>query len=395
MTTRKRKRGETKKDEEETNTSSESYIANPFASVKEGDFEIHAAEGVSSSNDVFFQKANESLPSPPFQMVMVAPTNTGKSTTIVNMLKRDLFGYKKYFTKIRIFSESLTTDAIWQTLTDEQLRDSFDTIDDDEIREVWEEQQESFEEDGRDAHRELWIFDDAISKLKKGSNSKPSAVMDVYMRGRHSNISVIVTSQFYKLLPTIIRKNMRYLILYNITNKDEVKALYSEVSVQPSFKDFNKLCKTAWKQKYHFLNIHLAEPDMEKRYFLNFSHRINPDTLALEPLKGQKVDNSSEALEARRNSGKEAEEPQTKKDDDSKEALKTPADDVSDVSGLDTSGDEAEDSSSEKEEEEEEEAEEEEDEESDEELSESSTEEDSDDGYNPPKKNKHKKRRLA
>lgn len=377
MSSKKRKRS-TLSGEEQT-ADSESFVAEPFPSVGENDFSIHAAEGVSSSNDLFFQKANDSLPSPPFQMVMVAPTNTGKSTTIVNLLKRDVFGYKDYFTKVRVFSESLTTDPIWQTLTDEQLADSFDTIDDDEIRHVWDTQKEAFEKDGRDAHRELWIFDDAISKLKKGSNSKPSAVMDVYMRGRHSNISPIVTTQFYKLLPTVIRKNMRYLILYNITNKDEVKALYSEVSVQPTFKDFNKICKTAWQKKFNFLNIHLAEPDMEKRYFLNFTDRIDPTTLALEPLKGVKVDNTSEAVEKRRNSGKvEETESGNKKAQEERDKQRA---DESDVSGLDSSDDEegvvSDDDKPKKKKVEEEDDEEEEDEEEDEEST-SESESDSD-----------------
>ena len=37
------------------------------------------------------------LPQPPFRMVFVAPTNSGKTTVINNMLSKPVFGYKAVF----------------------------------------------------------------------------------------------------------------------------------------------------------------------------------------------------------------------------------------------------------------------------------------------------------
>lgn len=292
------------------------FIPVPFKGDKPDDFEVRPVDDALSSNDTSFQLANDSLVQPPFQMVVVSPTNSGKSTMIVNLITRKQFGYADYFTRVRVWSESLCTDNIWQVLTDKQLGDSFDEYDEEKIREVWDEQKERVLSEGREKHRELWIFDDMVSNLKKGSGgTKSNVIMDLYMRGRHTNISIIVTSQSYKMMPTTTRKNARWLILFQITNLEELKAIYNELGIEPTFRDFRQMCAKVWEHKYAFVNSHIFEPRIEDRYFFNFTHQITPQ-LEFKPLETRAVDN-------RRNENvtpKELKKRQKPKHDDVKKA---------------------------------------------------------------------------
>ena len=60
----------------------------------------------------------EHLPQPPFRLVVIGSSNSGKSNMIKNMITRDdEFGYKKHFgDNIIIFSKTLGLDSTWSTL---------------------------------------------------------------------------------------------------------------------------------------------------------------------------------------------------------------------------------------------------------------------------------------
>lgn len=279
-------------EEEEKKTG---FIENPF-NEEEGvlDFEVKAVKEASSSNDHKWEMANISLMRPPFQLVMVAPTNTGKSTVLVNLLKRKQFGYADYFKRVRVFSKSLLTDGIWAVLTDEQLGDSYEEYNADRLLKDWEEQKKAVEKDGRDAHPELWIFDDMAAELMN-RGGKPTPIMSLYMRARHTNISVVVTSQKYRLITSAVRTNARWMILFNITNQAELKQIYEELGIEDNYKEMRNLFRAAWKHsRFSFVNAHLGEPRVEDRYFVDFNKKLTADGKVIPLKKMLKVDNTEE-----------------------------------------------------------------------------------------------------
>ena len=64
------------------------------------------------------------LPNLPMRMLVIAPSNGGKSNMLKNMLLRSDFGYKNYFTEQNvlnyfIFSRTLHADPTWDSLVKE------------------------------------------------------------------------------------------------------------------------------------------------------------------------------------------------------------------------------------------------------------------------------------
>lgn len=88
----------------------------------------------------------------------------------------------------------------------------------------------------------LFIFDDLISELYK--NSKSKEIMDFIFNRRHilknGMISIIITSQKYKIIPPIIRSNITVFIFFKLNNID-VKHVKEELIFNPD--DFASVLK--------------------------------------------------------------------------------------------------------------------------------------------------------
>ena len=52
----------------------------------------------------------------------------------------------------------------------------------------------------------------------------------LYIRGRHQYISTITSTQVYKAISTIIRKNMTHLFVYRLRNASDLEAWNEELS---------------------------------------------------------------------------------------------------------------------------------------------------------------------
>lgn len=68
----------------------------------------------------------------------------------------------------------------------------------------------------------LFVIDDLVADLHKNSRSKE--IMDFIFNRRHilhnGMISIIITSQKYKRVPTVIRSNITFIIFFRLNNMD-------------------------------------------------------------------------------------------------------------------------------------------------------------------------------
>lgn len=206
------------------------------------------------------------LPQPPFRMVFNAQSNSGKSTVIANLILRKE-GYAGYFKsdRIHIFSPNLLVDDIWENLSDDTLGVSFDDFNMADLLALWEESKREIEKEGKKKdNARLIIVDDSIDKIFN-RNGKPQGLEAMYTKARHDNISMIVSSQSYNLIPKTIRTNLNALLIFRLYNQKELVDIYKEHGGTMPMKEFFSMVQKVWSEKkYNFLFIDYTKDEKHK-----------------------------------------------------------------------------------------------------------------------------------
>ena len=160
-------------------------------------------------------------------------------------------------------------DPAFLCLNDEILSNSWDGYLPHLLEDIYNKQKEVVEEEGKKkSNAKLVILDDVISDVY--SRNKPSILSTMFMMCRHVNISIILTSQQYKLIPKPIRVNCSSLICFRIHNNEEIRNLYQEHGGILSYKQFEAILKYCWQGKYDFIYCELANATPVYRFRRNF-----------------------------------------------------------------------------------------------------------------------------
>ena len=173
------------------------------------------------------------LPSLPMRMLVVAPSNGGKSNILKNMLLRPEFGYRDYFTDSKtgalnyfVFSRTLGANHTLDPLVDQlpkfhAYREWDDTI----IRDIMEYSRLKTE------RGVLLLLDDMITDTKAFNKCSGNLLNELAFMGRHHKVSFIITSQSYTSIQRPIRINSSAVIAFNLKNKREEQAFLDEQSM--------------------------------------------------------------------------------------------------------------------------------------------------------------------
>jgi hypothetical protein len=209
------------------------------------------------------------LPKPPFRLLMVAQSHSGKTTCIMNMITKNSM-YKKYFNnRIHIFSRNILNDPAFLCLNEDILSNSWDGYLPHLLEDIYNKQKQKTEEEGKTKkNAQLIILDDVISDVY--SRNKPSILSTMFMMCRHVNISIILTSQQYKLIPKPIRVNCSSLICFRIHNNEEIRNIFNEHGGILSYKQFEIILRYCWQGKYDFMYFELANATPMFRFRRNF-----------------------------------------------------------------------------------------------------------------------------
>lgn len=197
-----------------------------------------------------YPKIKHPLPKPPFCLCLVAPTKSGKSNLIVNLLKNSYFGYDEIFKEIYYISPTVGIDETLRSINEDDDIIKIDDEDDlkylDDILNDIVKSQKSKPKEEREPV--LIVLDDCLDYLKKSKrlDSLPSY-------SRHYNISIIITSQVYNALPTKLRKNASSYLIARIYNNKDLQNIEEEIGA--NFHDFRNNYDKATKEKYSFLYI--------------------------------------------------------------------------------------------------------------------------------------------
>ena len=115
------------------------------------------------------------------------------------------------------------------------------------------------------------ILDDFIDN--QVFNSRRSCVASLFKRGRHCNISVILTSQYFKDIPRNIRQLAHYRFIFNPYDDDALNDIAEENRLSLSKNQFIELFKKYMTERHTFILI-----DKKKgRILKNFTDVIFKD----------------------------------------------------------------------------------------------------------------------
>ena len=163
------------------------------------------------------------LPAPPFRMIVLGQSGSGKSSFVYSMLKKY---YKGYFDQIVIFSGTVDSNSAWNKIKDHQ-GDSPQVFNeyDGQAVETYLEQIECEHTravgDGDHPNRILLVFDDLV--CDGISNRHKMAIMDkLFVQiSRHYHVSVMILTQYYTALNRNQRAiNCSHIVIYPISKND-------------------------------------------------------------------------------------------------------------------------------------------------------------------------------
>lgn len=203
---------------------------------------------------------NPLLPQPPFLLSVVAPRRSGKSNLLVDLLIDDNKLCKK-FDVIFIWSRTYHHDSKWKNiqLPPGSVFTSFVEREALVLLELTEAVTR------KNAFSSLWIFDDMIAD-KIMNTHRMGALEAIAVRGRHSNISLVIISQQVMSLSPAIRNNSTNLVIFRIRNSDELEKIARENRESLDAAQFMDIYDYATRDPFSFLHINNQEQDPKLRF---------------------------------------------------------------------------------------------------------------------------------
>lgn len=173
------------------------------------------------------------LPKPPFRWVILGATGSGKTVFIKNIIfdnEEGDFGYNKYFDEIYVWSGSIDDAKKFVALLTKyniknvNIRQTFDEND---VKSLFT----SIEDDIKQHDikpRILFVLDD---QLWNGISSryKDGIIDNIFYRGRHLGISILIAAQKYaKLNQNVRRDNVSHITIFAGVNNKELDMVVNE-----------------------------------------------------------------------------------------------------------------------------------------------------------------------
>lgn len=198
-------------------------------------------------------KANNSL-----VWVISARRGAGKSTMLMNVLSSKA-GWRGHFDTIYFVSPTAAQDDKMLPLVEECSQDGnfYDEFDEAVCAQIFDKIKQQVEQAAQHKQRkpkQLLILDDCIMDMRK--NKQQSVLNRMVVQSRHFGVSLVVTTQKYNALPTIIRGNMDCLSQFASYNAKELATVIDDLSINADL--FHRMYSYATAQQFGFLHCNLT-----------------------------------------------------------------------------------------------------------------------------------------
>ena len=224
------------------------------------------------------------VPKLPMRSMILSPSGGGKTVLLQNLI---LDVYKGCFNRIYIFSPSVDIDHTWNPVKEyitkeikphDEEKIYFDHYDPAELEEIMDKQHKVINYLKSQGHTKMFqilvVIDDWADDPSFTRNSK--LLHQLYIRGRHQCISTITSTQVYKVISPIIRKNITHLFVYRLRNQADLESWVEELSAVYDKKTLYQLYSLATSEAHSFLYINLMQTDKTKMFSMNFTKRLIP-----------------------------------------------------------------------------------------------------------------------
>ena len=220
----------------------------------------------------------------PTRALIVAPSNSGKSVLLQNII---LDIYRGCFERIFIFSPSIHIDAVWRPVIDycthtlkqhesEKEHYYFDTFDQSEFRQIITTQAKIVKHMKDRNMKKLYniaiIIDDFLDN-QKFLKRTPDLDM-LFLRGRHLYISTFISIQKYKGVSQVIRLNINDMYLFKLRNYADLESFLEEFAALADKKTIEKIYRMATDEPYGFLYVKLGSKSINDMFYASLKRKF-------------------------------------------------------------------------------------------------------------------------
>jgi len=197
--------------------------------------------------------------------------------------------YRGCFSKIYIFSPSIHVDKTWQPVISyaekhlnqkESKTDKyfFSEYEPSELQKIIDTQYKIIDWMKERGYKELYqicvIIDDFIDQ-RSFTHSPASLLNTLYIRGRHLMISSVVTSQSYKAISSIVRRNITEIFIFRLRNNSDLEAILDELSAVANKKALLEMYKICTGKAFGFLYINLMSKDVNEMFYDSLTSKLS------------------------------------------------------------------------------------------------------------------------
>lgn len=194
---------------------------------------------------------------------------SGKSTLALSLLNSKL-AYRKRFKNLFLISPTARNDKKFSKVLKELDEDGkyFDELTEDNIHHILDIIKADNEENNK-KNLHCLILDDCVLDLPK---RKSNILNRLVIESRHHNTTLLILSQKYNAIPTIIRANMDIISFFPSLNNREISTFQEDLNISKDL--FYKMYNTATEKQNDFLHVNLLSnpPKFYKKFeLLNFN----------------------------------------------------------------------------------------------------------------------------
>ena len=181
------------------------------------------------------------VPKLPMTGILLGPSKSGKTVALISMI---LEQYRGCFERIYVFSPSINVDDGWRPVkryieetmkvpTDRE-QTYFEEWDEPALRQIIRQQRKITETSKQMKLRSLYqiliVIDDFADNPHLHKRSGDSALDTLFVRGRHFQISTLVSTQKLRLVSNAVRVNSQFFCIWRLRNQLEKDSLLEELT---------------------------------------------------------------------------------------------------------------------------------------------------------------------